>query len=189
MLGDVYLRHGWYAAAYRQYTTLTRTSPPAEPRGWLRLPRRPRAAGASTRRSLQRKVSPREGTPGPERSARVGAAPVGGAHRPAARRGRRGAAAGAEAESLARKLKELQLFSGPRRCVVAWEDYAAELALAARDGQVDAALGDGTFAPAVGLTAVQLPASGLRAPGGSVRAARVRRGGRCGFVVTTIAWD
>ncbi|WP_437794435.1 VIT domain-containing protein [Sorangium sp. So ce693] len=187
MLGDVYLRHGWYAAAYRQYTTLTDLAP-AEPQGWLRLA----AAAAGSGRvdealRIQRKVAAAEGTPGADdprawarllSAARIGRLLAGGA------------APGAEAESLARKLKELQLFSGPGALrVVLWEDYAAELALAARDGQVDAALGDGTFAPAVGLAAVQLPASELARLEWRVRFRSDPPGRDVRFVVTTIVWD
>ncbi|WP_437315157.1 VIT domain-containing protein [Sorangium sp. So ce385] len=191
LLGDVYLRHGWYAAAYRQYTTLTDLAP-AEPRGWLRLA----AAAAGSGRvdealRIQRKVAAAEGTPGPDdprawarllSAARIGRLLAGdGAAAPAA---------GAEAESLARKLKELQLFSGPGALrVVIWEDYAAELALAARDGQVDAALGDGLFAPAVGLAAVQLPASELARLEWRVRFRSDPPGRDVRFVVTTIVWD
>ena len=69
------------------------------------------------------------------------------------------------------------------------EDYAAELALAARDGQVDAELGDGTFAPAVGLAAVQLPASELGRLEWRVRFRSDAPGRDVRFVVTTIAWD
>ncbi|WP_434042920.1 MULTISPECIES: VIT domain-containing protein [Sorangium] len=186
MLGDVYLRHGWYAAAYRQYTTLTDLAP-AEPRGWLRLA----AAAAGSGRvdealRIQRKVATAEGTPGaddPRAWARLLSA---------ARIGRLLAEGGApaDAESLARKLKELQLFSGPGALrVVLWEDHAAELALAARDGEVDAALGDGVFAPAVGLAAVQLPAPELARLEWRVRfrSDPPRRDVR--FVVTTIVWD
>ncbi|WP_437965912.1 VIT domain-containing protein [Sorangium sp. So ce260] len=191
MLGDVYLRHGWYAAAYRQYTTLTDLAP-AEPRGWLRLA----AAAAGSGRvdealRIQRKVAAAEGTPGaddPRAWARLlSAARIG---RLLAGDGAAAPAAGAEAESLARKLKELQLFSGPGALrVVLWEDYAAELALAARDGQVDAALGDGVFAPAIGLAAVQLPASELGRLEWRVRFRSDPPGRDVRFVVTTIVWD
>ncbi|WP_437829704.1 VIT domain-containing protein [Sorangium sp. So ce1153] len=191
LLGDVYLRHGWYAAAYRQYTTLTDLAP-AEPRGWLRLA----AAAAGSGRvdealRIQRKVAAAEGTPGPDdprawarllSAARIGRLLAGG--------GAPGGAAGAEAESLARKLKELQLFSGPGALrVVLWEDYATELALAARDGQVDAALGDGVFAPAVGLAAVQLPAPELARLEWRVRFRSDPPGRDVRFVVTTLVWD
>ncbi|WP_438005363.1 VIT domain-containing protein [Sorangium sp. So ce321] len=191
MLGDVYLRHGWYAAAYRQYTTLTDLAP-AEPRGWLRLA----AAAAGSGRvdealRIQRKVAAAEGTPGPDdprawarllSAARIGRLLAGG--------GAPGGAAGAEAESLARKLKELQLFSGPGALrVVLWEDYAAELALTARDGQVDAALGDGVFAPAIGLAAVQLPAPELARLEWRVRFRSDPPGRDVRFVVTTLVWD
>ncbi|WP_437587748.1 VIT domain-containing protein [Sorangium sp. So ce1000] len=191
MLGDVCLRHGWYAAAYRQYTTLTELAP-AEPQGWLRLA----AAAAGGGRvdealRIQRKVAAAEGTPGADdprawarllSAARIGRLLAGGD----------GAvpAAGAEAESLVRKLKELQLFSGPGALrVLLWEDYAAELALAARDGQVDAALGDGTFAPAVGLAAVQLPAAELARLEWRVRFRSDPPARDVRFVVTTIVWD
>ncbi|WP_437276737.1 VIT domain-containing protein [Sorangium sp. So ce375] len=189
MLGDVYLRHGWYAAAYRQYTTLTDLAP-ADPQGWLRLA----AAAAGGGRvdealRIQRKVAAAEGTPGPD-DPRAWARLLSAARIGRLLAGDGGPAAGAEAESLARKLKELQLFSGPGALrVLLWEDYAAELALAARDGQVDAALGDGTFAPAVGLAAVQLPTSELARLEWRVRFRSDPPGREVRFVVTTIVWD
>jgi Ca-activated chloride channel homolog len=151
LLGDVYLRHGWYPAAYRQYTTLTDIAPD-DAAGWLRLA----AAAAESGRvdealRIQRKVATAEGTPGPTdprawarqlSAARIGQLLAGDDGGGSA--GPKAALGAAEAESLGRKLKELQLFSGPATLrIVLWEDYATALALAALDGQTEAALGEG----------------------------------------------
>ena len=65
LLGDIYLRHGWYELAYRQYKTLTEYRPD-DPAALLRLA----AAAAGVGRidealRLERKVSGGEGEPGP----------------------------------------------------------------------------------------------------------------------------
>ncbi|MCC6554295.1 MAG: hypothetical protein IT372_15040, partial [Polyangiaceae bacterium] len=186
LLGDVYLRHRWYPAAYRQYATLTDIAPD-DPAGWLRLA----AAAAGSGRvdealRLQRKVSSAEGTPGP-RDPRAWARLLS-----AARLGRLLAdpAQSAQAESLSRKLKELQIFSGPAAIrILVWEDYAADLALAALEGGADAAIGDVVSAPDVGLASVLLPASDLERLRWIVRWRSDPPGRGARFEVTTITWD
>ena len=102
LLGDIYLRHGWYELAYRQYLTLTEYRPD-DPAALLRLA----AAAAGVGRvdealRLERKVAWGEGEPGPDRSAALGAHLVGGAHGAADGRARRpGARASARAWSAA----------------------------------------------------------------------------------------
>jgi len=186
LLGDVYLRHRWYPAAYRQYATLTDIAPD-DPAGWLRLA----AAAAGSGRidealRLQRKVATAEGTPGPN-DPRVWARLLS-----AARIGRLLAdpAQSAQAESLARKLKELQIFSGPAAIrILAWEDFGASLALAPMEGEAEAAIGETTDAPQVGLASVLLPASDLERLGWRVRWRSDPPGREVRFEVTTLVWD
>jgi tetratricopeptide (TPR) repeat protein len=186
LLGDVYLRHGWYPAAYRQYATLTDIAPD-DPAGWLRLA----AAAAGSGRvdealRIQRKVSAAEGTPGPA-DPRAWARLLS-----AARIGRLLAdpAQSAQAESLSRKLKELQIFSGPAAIrILVWEDYGATLALAALDGDAEAGLGEASGAPEVGLASLLLPASDLERLRWVVRWKSDPPGRDVRFEVTTIVWD
>jgi len=186
LLGDVYLRHGWYPAAYRQYATLSELAP-EDPAAWLRLA----AAAAGSGRvdealRLQRKVAGAEGSPGPN-DPRVWARLLS-----AARLGRLLAdpAQSAQAEGLSRKLKELQLFSGPAALrILVWEDYAAALALVTLEGEAEAPIGDPQQAPQVGLASVLLPLSDLDRLGWRVRWKNDPPGRDVRFEVTTLIWD
>ena len=186
LLGDVYLRHGWYPAAYRQYKTLTDIAP-TDPTGWLRLA----AAAAGSGRvdealRVQRQVSAAEGTPGPND-------PRGWARMlSAARIGRLLAdpAQSAQTESLARKLKELQIFSGPAAMrILTWEDFGAMLSLSTKDGEAEATLGEVADAGTVGGASILMPASDLGRLSWSVRWRNDPPGRDVSFVVTTIVWD
>lgn len=186
LLGDVYLRHGWYPAAYRQYATLSELAPD-DPSAWLRLA----AAAAGSGRvdealRLQRKVAGAEGTPGPS-DPRAWARLLS-----AARLGRLLAdpANAAQAEGLSRKLKELQLFSGPAALrILAWEDYAAAISLVTLEGDAEAPIGDTTQAPQVGLASVLLPAPDLERLRWVVRWKDDPPGRDVRFEVTTLIWD
>lgn len=186
LLGDVYLRHGWYPAAYRQYKTLTDIAP-TDATGWLRLA----AAAAGSGRvdealRVQRQVSAAEGTPGPND-------PRGWARMlSAARIGRLLAdpAQSAQTESLARKLKELQIFSGPAAMrILTWEDFGAMLSLSTKEGEAEATLGEVADAGTVGGTSILMPASDLGRLSWSVRWRNDPPGRDVSFVVTTIVWD
>ncbi len=160
LLGDIYLGHGWYGPAYRQYATLTEVAP-EDALAWLRLA----AAAAGTGRvdealRLERKVSSAQGTPGPTdprrwartmsaaRLARLIAQPPKAAPGQDPKRRLAG---------IKRELKELQLFSGPGTLVVlTWEDLAADVLLASQVEEEDVALGEATDAAPIGLSAVLL---------------------------------
>jgi Ca-activated chloride channel homolog len=186
LLGDVYLRHGWYPAAYRHYKTLTEFAP-TDATGWLRLA----AAAAGSGRvdealRVQRQVSAAEGTPGPND-------PRGWARTlSAARLGRLLAdpAQSAQTESLARKLKELQIFSGPAALrILTWEDFSAVLALSTKDGDAEATIGEIADAGTVGAMSILMPAADLARLTWSVRWRNDPPGRDVNFVVTTIVWD
>ncbi len=202
LLGDVYLRHGWYPAAYRQYRTLADTASCAAPAqggelctpgpqdalGWLRLA----AAAAGSGRvdealRLQRQVASAEGTPGPN-DPRAWARLLS-----AARLGRLLAdekAPPGQAESVGRKLKELGLFNSPGALsILIWEDYAAALSLVTLDGDKEAPLGERTDALAAGVTATLLPLGDLSRVRWAVRwhADPPRRA--VDFTLETLTWD
>jgi tetratricopeptide (TPR) repeat protein/Mg-chelatase subunit ChlD len=156
-LGDAYLRQGWYPAAYRQYATLTELAP-ADPIGWMRLA----AAAAGSSRSdealrILRKVSSAEGTPGPSDPrlfARMLSAALMGRllADPALPKD--------QSDGLTRKLKELQLLSSPSSLAIAtWEDYDALVALVATEEGTGVPIGEPTFGPEVGLSALLLPSA------------------------------
>jgi ferric-dicitrate binding protein FerR (iron transport regulator) len=187
LLGDVYLRHGWYPAAYRQYKTLTDVAA-TEPTSWLRLA----AAAAGSGRvdealRLERQVATAEGTPGPN-DPRAWARMLS-----AARLGRLLAEPGApasQAESVSRKLKELGVFAGPAALmIVTWEDYGAGLSLVPLDGDKETTVGETTSAIPVGLASVLMPAADADRLQWVVRWKNDPPGRDVAFVVQTITWD
>ena len=160
LLGDIYLGHGWYEPAYRQYETLTEVAP-NDALAWLRLAAAAAGAGrVDEALRLERRVASAQGRPGPSdprrwarmvsaaRLARLIAKPpaVAPGQDPKRRRA-----------SIERELKELQLFSGPGTLLVlTWEDLTADLLLTtAMEDQV-VALGELTDAAPVGLSSVLL---------------------------------
>ena len=202
LLGDVYLRHGWYPAAYRQYKTLADNASCASPAqggelctpgpqdalGWLRLA----AAAAGSGRvdealRLQRQVSSAEGTPGPS-DPRAWARLLS-----AARLGRLLAddkAPAGQAESVGRKLKELGLFDSPGALsMLIWEDFAASLMLVTIDGDKESPLGEKTEAIPAGVTATRLPLGDLPRVRWLVRwqGDPPKRG--VDFTLETLTWD
>ncbi len=154
LLGDIFLRNGWFDASYRQYKTLTDLDAKA-PTAWLRLASAAAGAGRIDEAlRIERQVATGEGTPGPNdprQWAKLWSA---------ARLGRlleKPEAAGTTAEAISRKLKELSLTSGPAVLVLAtWSDLDARLVLAPTDVKGDALVGDPTDAGAVGLYALLL---------------------------------
>ncbi|MCC6900018.1 MAG: hypothetical protein IT377_13650, partial [Polyangiaceae bacterium] len=153
LLGDIYLGHGWYEPAYRQYRTLTESAKD-DALGWLRLA----AAAAGTGRvdealRLERKIASAQGTPGPSdprRWARMLSA---------ARLSRliEKPPAGTNPEAMKRELKELQIFNGAGTLVLlTWEDLSADLLLVTQVDGKDVGLGETTDASKAGLSSVLL---------------------------------
>jgi len=157
LLGDIYLGHGWYDAAYRQYATLT-DAQPSDPLGWLRLAAAAAGAGrVDEALRLERRVSSAEGNPGPRdprRWARLLSAARLTRLIDSARKAP-SAPGAANAGSLERELRALQLFSGAGTLVLlTWEELFSDLQLTARVGDEDMALGQATDAAPVGLSAL-----------------------------------
>ena len=187
LLGDVYLRHGWYPAAYRQYKTLTELGA-QDPLGWLRLA----AAAAGSGRvdealRLERQVATAEGTPGPS-DPRAWARML-SAGRLALLLDDQAAPA-SQRESVARKLKEPGLFSGPAALVIlSWEDFGAALALQAIDAGKDAAAGEPPSALPVGLAAVLVTTAEAERLAWAVRWRNDAPGRDVAFTLETLRWD
>ncbi|MCC6648303.1 MAG: hypothetical protein IT374_22375 [Polyangiaceae bacterium] len=150
-LGDVFLRNGWYGGAYRQYKTLTELDG-KRATAWLRLAAAAAGAGrVDEALRIERQVATGEGTPGPD-DPRHWARLWSGA-----RLGQLWAAppAGTERGAIARKLKELSLFSGPGTLsIVAWEDLDARLTLGAADAKQERLAGEATDAGQTGLVSL-----------------------------------
>jgi Ca-activated chloride channel family protein len=187
LLGDIYLRHRWYPAAYRQYKTLIDIAD-AEPLTWLRLA----AAAAGSGRvdealRIQRQVATAEGTPGPT-DPRAFARLLSAAHL-----GRLLAESNApegQSESVARKLKELQLWSGPSAlCILTWEDFESPLALVSLEGDKETPVGEASDAAPVGLAAVLLPTAELSRLRFVARLRSDPRGRNVDLMFHTLVWD
>jgi tetratricopeptide (TPR) repeat protein len=153
LLGDIYLGHGWYEPAYRQYRTLTETAKD-DALGWLRLAAAAAGAGrVDEALRLERKIANAQGTPGPtdprrwarmlsaSRLARLIEKPP----------------AGTNPAAVKRELKELQIFSGPGRLVLlTWDDLSADFVIVTRVDDKDMGLGETTDAAKAGLSSVLL---------------------------------
>ncbi len=185
LLGDVYLRHGWYPAAYRQYRTLTDVAP-GDPVSWLRLAASAAGAGrVDEALRIERQVATAEGTPGPD-DPRAWARLLS-----AARLGRLLAEAGsAEAETASRKLKELDVLTGPAALVIlTWEDYGAALSLAGLAGGKEEPAGEATVGLPVGVDALILPVADVERLQWTVRWKNDPPGHDVAFVLHTLIWD
>ena len=144
LLGDVFLRHSWYDAAYRQYEDLLELRP-EDTTAAIRLARAAAGAGRIDEAlRLLRKIAADEGRPGaddPRRFARLHAA---------AYLATLYAAKDTNAVSIAQELRRLQLFDAPTTwTLLTWHDLDAALVLARTDEvAVDAigAAGTGLFA-------------------------------------------
>ncbi|MEZ4453698.1 MAG: VIT domain-containing protein [Nannocystaceae bacterium] len=184
LLGDIFLRYGWYEDAYRQYEDLMTMVVDDAP-SVIRLARAAAGAGrVDEALRILRKVAGGEGRPGiddPRRWARLHAA----AH--LARLLESGGPE-APAQSVARELTRLQLFEAPTSwTLVLWEDLEARLILASETPGTSSPAGDALDAGETGLYALQGAAADLSA-------LRVRhRGPLVGrpvvFERITITWD
>ncbi|MCC6523225.1 MAG: FecR domain-containing protein [Polyangiaceae bacterium] len=188
LLGDIYLGHGWYAAAYRQFLTTTELAPD-DALGWLRLAAAAAGAGrVDEALRLERRVAGAQGSPGPNdprlwarlasaaRLARLLADPPKGA--------------GESLEAIKRKLKELQLFRGPATLVlVTWENLANDFAIVTKAGDKPESAGEATDAAPAGLWADLLSTSDAARLGFVARLRSAPRGDAVGLVRHDITWD
>jgi Ca-activated chloride channel homolog len=156
LLGDIFLRHGWYDGAYRQYEDLQALTAD-DALASIRLARAAAGAGRTDEAlRVLRRIAAGEGRPGPEdprRFARLHAAAY------LARLHAMGDGS-VPPDALERELRRLGLFEGATTwTIVLWEDLSAQLVLAGSGVAADAISAGDT-----GLFAVQDP---LHARGGT----------------------
>lgn len=160
-LGDIYLAHAWFQEAYAQYKTLL-TLKPQDVLANLRLARAAAGAGrVDEALRIERNVADQQGRPGPDdprkwarlaSAARIAQLIV---EPPAV--GKKVADNKALTQVLERKLKQLQLFSGPSTLLVlTWGDLGAQVALRSSVENRDVAVGETVQADAIGLAATWL---------------------------------
>jgi Ca-activated chloride channel family protein len=189
VLGDIYFRRGWFTAAYRQYKTLTDLDP-RNPLGWLRLAGSAAGAGRIDEAlRIEREVATGEGSPGPNdpryfarlwSAARLGI--LLGNPAPNAPAG--------SAEAIHRKLKELQLFSGPGTlAMVVWNDLDARIALAAADEKKESLAGETTDAGVTGLYSLLASNDTWEKTARAVRWKADAPGRSVKYKVVALTWD
>ncbi|MEO6420268.1 MAG: VIT domain-containing protein, partial [Polyangiaceae bacterium] len=189
VLGDIYLRRGWFTAAYRQYKTLTDLDA-RNPLAWLRLADSAAGAGRIDEAlRIEREVATGEGSPGPNdpryfarlwSAARLGI--LLGNPAPNAPAG--------SAEAIHRKLKELQLFSGPGTlALVVWNDLDARLSLAAADEKKEALAGETTDAGVTGLYSLLASNDTWEKTARAVRWKADAPGRSVKYKVVALTWD
>ena len=188
VLGDIYVRRGWYDAAYRQYKTLIDIDG-RDPLSHLRLATAAAGAGRIDEAlRIERDVAGGEGTPGPQ-DPRVFAR-IESASRLGALFANPGAAAGATPDAIARKMKELGLFSGPGTlAILTWQDRDARITIGTADEKNDALAGETTDAGAIGLYSVLSPNDAFEKVAHAVRwkADPPRRTVK--FQLALVSWD
>jgi TonB family protein len=189
-LGDLFLRHGWYGAAYRQYRTLVDVLGSNKPSAQLRLAAAAAGMGkVDEALRIERKVSSGDGEPGPadpRRWARLHSA---------ARLSRmileaRAANEADKVKALERSLKRTQVFGAPTKLVVlVWEDLEAVLDLVAEVDKKPFSVSDRVVSPWTGLMMIDVgetPPEELKLSI-ELRSGELKRA--VGFSLITIAWD
>jgi hypothetical protein len=189
VLGDAFLRRGWYAAAHRQYKTLTDLQP-QNPTGWLRLAAAAAGAGRVDEAfRIEHDVAAGEGSPGvddPRYWARLwSAARLGELLADPAKVG-----AGDAVEGITRRLKQLQLFSGPGTlALLAWEDYGAHLVLANADPKKETLTGEPYDAGDAGLFGLFVQTESWQRGPWAIRWRSDPPGRDVKYRLVTLAWD
>jgi tetratricopeptide (TPR) repeat protein len=196
VLGDIFLRRGWYAAAHRQYKTLTDLDP-QRPTAWLRLA----AAAAGTGRvdeafRIEHDVASGEGTPGaddPRYWAKLwSAARLAELLADPSKAGGGDATERDATEGITRRLKQLQLFSGPGTlALVAWEDLDARLALVSvsADAKKETLTGEPNDAGEAGLFGLFVQTDAWQRGPWAVRWKADPPGRDVKYRLVTVAWD
>jgi tetratricopeptide (TPR) repeat protein len=188
-LGDLFLRHGWYGAAYRQYRTLVDVLGGSEPAAQLRLAAAAAGMGkVDEALRIERKVSSGDGEPGPADPRRW--ARLHSAVRLSRMILEAGAGDGDKIKALERSLKRTQVAGTPTTLVVlVWEDLEAVLELVAEVDDEPFAVSDRVVSPGTGLMMLDVgetPPEGLEL-GIKLRSGKLKRA--VGYSLVTIVWD
>jgi len=185
LLGDIYLGHGWYEQAYRQYASIDRAAPD-HAEILLRMATAAHGQGrVDEALRIERRVASAPGSPGPEDSRRwarlLSAARIAELLETAEDEALR--------DGMRRRLKELQHFRAPGTLVLlSWQDLTVELELGvAREGRA-LVLGDATDAAPVGVSAVMLPPVALDGLDLSAQLRGLPRDRALEVTIHTITW-
>jgi hypothetical protein len=154
-LGDMFLRHGWYKEAYRQYTGLVEMIKET-PTAMLRLAAAAAGMGkVDEALRIERKVATGDGEDGPNDPRRIAA--LHSAARLAALL--LTAKNGDETEKTAveRNLKRTQVFTEPSTMAfLIWEDFQTGLSITAKSGGIDLSPSESAASPDTGLAVLDL---------------------------------
>jgi Ca-activated chloride channel family protein len=189
VLGDLFLRNGWYDAAYRQFKTLTDLDP-KNATSWLRLAAAAAGAGrVDEALRIEREVQSGEGSPGPD-DPRYWARLWSAARLGTLLNDPKAAGGNESKDAIARKLKELGLFSGPGSlALLTWEDHDARLVLGAADPKKEDLRGEPTDAGPTALYGVLLGQGDWDKKPWAVRWASDAPPRPVPFLVTVLSWD
>jgi len=189
LLGDIYLRHGWYAEAYRQYKGLT-TIDARETTDFIRLARAAAGAGrVDEALRIERDVASNAGQPGPN-DPRYFARLWSAAHLGFLLDAKNGTGDKPERDAVGRKLKDLHLFAGPGTlALLTWEDLDARLVLASADEKKETLAGDAIDAGSVGLASLMLSPSAWGQNRWAVRFKSDRPDRDVKFTLVTLTWN
>ena len=188
-LGDLFLRHGWYDAAYRQYRTLVAMRGD-NPASLLRLAAAAAGMGkVDEALRIERKVASGDGEPGPgdpRRWARLhSAVRLARVILETTQKGN-----DKDIAALERSLKRTGVMTQPATiAVLVWEDLEAPLDLIATRNQRPFPVSDRVASPETGLVMIGL---GHPAPGGvglSVKSSGPPLRRAVGFTLVTLGWD
>ena len=188
-LGDLFLRHGWYEAAYSQYSTLVAMLVDS-PEASLRLAMAAAGMGkVDEALRIERRVAAGEGETGPRdprRWARLHSAIKLARMMIAAG----GSDDGEQRKALERSLKRTQNFSDPMTLVLlVWEDFDADLKLVARRGKEDYTVSDLVESTETGLVMVDLGRNPPKDVDLTVEIASTPLRRAVPFSLVSIVWD
>jgi tetratricopeptide (TPR) repeat protein len=188
-LGDLFLRHGWYEAAYRQYQSLVAMQGDT-PLALLRLAAAAAGMGkVDEALRIERKVAAGDGEPGPKdprRSARLLSVARLAEMLLKARKDKKESTVAA----LTRSLKRTQVFSARTTLVLlVFEDFAAGLNLALIKDAVPSPVTERVDGKEMGLVMLDFGLSTPDSKNLTVQAddKSLRRG--VGYALVTITWD
>jgi tetratricopeptide (TPR) repeat protein len=188
-LGDLFLRHGWYAAAYRQYQSLVEMRK-RDPQSLLRLATAAAGMGkVDEALRIERKVAEGEGDPGPQDPRRI--ARMHSAARLAnllmAHKEKKHSD---KVSALESSLKRTQLFgTGSTLVLLVFEDFQSGLDLALPKDAVSARIAEKIQAGSTGLIALDLGRGAAEELALKVYATNESLKRQVPYQLITISWD
>ena len=187
-LGDIFLRRGWYAEAYRQYSGLVEMLNDV-PYALLRLAAAAAGMGkVDEALRIERKVASGDGEPGPNDPRRI--ARMHSAARLAQLLLKAKSEGGADREAVARNLKRTQVLSPNTTAVfLVWEDYDVSLGLTATEGSPALSPVETASSPETGLLMLDLGRETVRLDTLQVRVQSLTPRRPVSYVLLLVSFD